>query len=420
MNTIKSYLIGLAAASLSIAQSYSISGTVKAKTGNGISGAVVRLEMAKDSTVTDNNGKFSFKRSSAIKDDILMHSNVPEIKLVNGFMKIYVSKMAIAEIAVYSVQGKKISAFKNFLSNGLNLLKTPDLGSGLYLYKIKIDNSEYVLVGCSFNKGMIKQNAFFTEQVSISGTEKARNAQTEFYDWLSAKKEGYIYNVTGLNASDTSGIEIIMLECVDTVRDVDGNLYHAVQIGKQVWMVENFRSTKLNDGTSLPEWNNQTTPAYCWPTRFVEDREAFGALYNWYTVKSGKLAPAGWHVPTKAEWDTLENYLIANKFNWDGSDSTDKVAKALAGRVYWYDSDTKGTIGKVPEENNTSGWSGYPAGFCGHELGLYRVGRDARWWGATEGSLGTAYARGLLYNSMTFDDYNFDPRDGNSVRLLKD
>lgn len=57
----------------------------------------------------------------------------------------------------------------------------------------------------------------------------------------------------------------------------------------------------------------------------------FGALYNWSVIKSGSIAPAGWHVPTDSEWTILEKYLVSHGYSWDGkSDSTDKVAKSLA------------------------------------------------------------------------------------------
>ena len=54
------------------------------------------------------------------------------------------------------------------------------------------------------------------------------------------------------------------------VNDVDGNTYNVIKIGDQVWMAENLRTTRYNDGTAIPyvtdgvAWANLTTPAYCW------------------------------------------------------------------------------------------------------------------------------------------------------------
>ena len=103
-----------------------------------------------------------------------------------------------------------------------------------------------------------------------------------------------------------------------TVKDADGNKYNTVKIGNQVWMVENLKTTKYNDGTEIlnvtsdTQWANLTTGAYCNYDNLESNAEIYGRLYNWYAVNTGKLAPAGWHVPTDDDWIILENYLIAN------------------------------------------------------------------------------------------------------------
>jgi uncharacterized protein (TIGR02145 family) len=97
-----------------------------------------------------------------------------------------------------------------------------------------------------------------------------------------------------------------------TVKDIDGNVYKTITIGTQVWMAENLRTTKLDDGKIVPLvtddkiWAGLNTPAYCWYTNNApENKNKYGALYNWYTVSTNKLCPRGWHVPTDAEWKTL-------------------------------------------------------------------------------------------------------------------
>jgi len=81
-------------------------------------------------------------------------------------------------------------------------------------------------------------------------------------------------------------------------------------------MAENLKTTKLNDGTSIPlvtssaTWGTLSTPAYCWYNNDEASyKVTYGALYNWYTVNTGKLCPSGWHIPNDAEWTTLTNYL---------------------------------------------------------------------------------------------------------------
>jgi uncharacterized protein (TIGR02145 family) len=96
------------------------------------------------------------------------------------------------------------------------------------------------------------------------------------------------------------------------VKDIDGNVYKTIKIGSQTWMAENLKTTKLNDGTKIPiiEGNEQfiaqKSPALCWYNNDTVYKRIYGGLYNWNSAKTGKLCPTGWHVPTDAEWITLE------------------------------------------------------------------------------------------------------------------
>jgi uncharacterized protein (TIGR02145 family) len=182
-----------------------------------------------------------------------------------------------------------------------------------------------------------------------------------------------------------------------TVTDADGNVYQSVKIGNQVWTVENLRTTKYNDGTAITKitdsaaWANiyydtLTTPAYCYynNTTNTDNIKKFGALYNWYAVNTGKLAPAGWHVPSDAEWDTLQNYLIVNGYNCDGTTTNNMVAKALSAKTDWESSTTPGTIGCDLTKNNRSGFSALPGGYRTLSGTFRAQGRLGYWRSTTE------------------------------------
>jgi uncharacterized protein (TIGR02145 family) len=213
------------------------------------------------------------------------------------------------------------------------------------------------------------------------------------------------------------------------VTDIDGNVYQTVKIGNQVWMTENLRTTKYNDGTAIPlvtdmdAWADLAAPGYCYyanttDTRFIKK---YGALYNWYAVDTKKLAPKGWHVPTAAEWDTMQNYLMTNGYNWDGTTTGDKIAKSLATKTDW-DADTNpGTIGNDLSKNNKSGFSALPGGY--REGGGYfdGVGYFSYWWNATEYNASYALYRILYYDQPNLLLYGTCRKDcGFSVRLLRD
>jgi uncharacterized protein (TIGR02145 family) len=95
------------------------------------------------------------------------------------------------------------------------------------------------------------------------------------------------------------------------VQDVEGHVYETVTIGSQTWMKQNLAATQLDDGTPIPlveddtAWISSSSFGYC----YYENKSAFaskyGALYNWYAVATGKLCPAGWHVPSGGEWLVL-------------------------------------------------------------------------------------------------------------------
>lgn len=99
------------------------------------------------------------------------------------------------------------------------------------------------------------------------------------------------------------------------VTDVDGNQYHTVTIGDQVWMVENLRTTKFRNGDAVPKATGNSnwgieSPQYCNIDYNDANAPVYGLMYNWYVVKdSRKIAPEGWHVPSKSEWMTLVDYL---------------------------------------------------------------------------------------------------------------
>lgn len=102
----------------------------------------------------------------------------------------------------------------------------------------------------------------------------------------------------------------------DTVVDIDGNVYHTVALGWQVWMSENLRVKKYRNGdpiqniTDSAEWRRLTSGAYCNYRNDTGNATVNGRLYNWFAVNdSRKLCPAGWHVPSETEFVSLINRL---------------------------------------------------------------------------------------------------------------
>lgn len=225
-----------------------------------------------------------------------------------------------------------------------------------------------------------------------------------------------------------TGLMAIFASCTDepinsaTVTDADGNVYHTVKIGTQTWMVENLKTTKYNDGTAIPNvtdntaWSNLSTAAYCWYVNEINYKNTNGALYNWYAVNTGKLAPVGWHVPTDVEWTTLITYGSAN-LGTSGS-----LAKALAANVGWVYDSNEGAIGKDLSKNNSSGFSAIPGSFRDEETGGFSgpISSYGAWWSATQYTYSSAWYRSMFSSNNTMGRFYDSKQYGFSVRCIKD
>lgn len=213
-----------------------------------------------------------------------------------------------------------------------------------------------------------------------------------------------------------------------TVTDIDGNVYNTVTLGTQTWMVENLKVTKLNDNTPLTfatsnaEWDTLGHPGYCWYDDDTINKNIYGGLYNWSAVHTGKLAPAGWHVPSDEEWTILENFLLDNAYNYDSTTSGNKYAKALAAVILWTPSALPGVVGNTdfPAYKNKTSFTALPGGqrdywgLCGY------INYEGYWWTTTETYGTSALMRCMLSNSVTFMRETQNQRYGLSVRCLKD
>ncbi len=109
-------------------------------------------------------------------------------------------------------------------------------------------------------------------------------------------------------------------EDVESVTDIDGNVYHSVNIGNQVWMTENLKTTHYRNGDPIPmvsdanTWGSLTAGAYCNYENNESNASAYGRLYNWYAINDDRnIAPLGWHVSTDEDWSALTIYLGGDK-----------------------------------------------------------------------------------------------------------
>ncbi len=196
-----------------------------------------------------------------------------------------------------------------------------------------------------------------------------------------------------------------------TVTDIDGNVYHTVTIGTQVWTVENLKVTKYRNGDPIPNvtdgsvWAALTTGAYYNIGNDSSFVSTYGRLYNWFAVTDSRnIAPAGWHVPTDAEWQTLINYL--------GGSFVAGGKMKEAGITHWNSPNAGAT--------NVSGFSALPASYRNYDGNFYGIGGYAYFWSSSEKASNYAWSVFLYYDfsdARQFDNYE---RYGFSVRLVRD
>jgi uncharacterized protein (TIGR02145 family) len=197
-----------------------------------------------------------------------------------------------------------------------------------------------------------------------------------------------------------------------TVTDYEGNIYKTVKLGRQLWMAENLRSTRFNDGTEIANitdglsWGDPsaTTPAYCWYNNdSVSFMSTYGALYNYYAVKTSKLCPTGWHVSSDDEWTTM----IA-LFGTPG-EAGGKLCET--GNLHWQ---------SIINATNESGFTALPGGRRYINYGAFlEMGKAGYWWTSTPWGSFQAYYRGIYPNMGVISGW-VENGVGYSVRCVKD
>ncbi len=223
---------------------------------------------------------------------------------------------------------------------------------------------------------------------------------------------------TGNDFEGWTGSTWLSLTIPNYITDIDGNIYHAIKIGSQVWLEENLKTTKFNDGSPIPlgdlasTWSNAATtsqPAYCWMNNDIANIIPYGALYNFYALDSmsngGKNAcPIGWHIPSSSEWNILINFL--------GGPTIAGGKLKERGTTHWLSPNTNATnsVGFTAVAGGRRGPSGTFASFG--STGYYRT--------RTPDIFPECYYVQLNYNSPSVSNTVWNNGIGMSVRCVRD
>ena len=195
----------------------------------------------------------------------------------------------------------------------------------------------------------------------------------------------------------------------------DQSLYPWVRIGEQIWMGNNmaylpyanpstvvsttearsyvfgYEGTSVTAAMATPNWDN------------------YGALYNYAAALIA--CPDGWHLPTDAEWKTMEMYLgmsqaDADKNGWRTGGSVELKLKAT-------------TAWGANSNTNSAKFNAIPSGLLDGN-GFYQLMTSAVYWTATSFDATKAYDRYMSADTVGISRGAWPKSEAYSVRCIRD
>lgn len=409
------FLIAIYSTFTANAQSFLISFT-----GAGASASVttVKVENLTKGTSLSLNGTDVLRLTLSTGISPVKNNQSSELKIYpnpvteNSLIEIYPPISGDAVISLLDINGRVIYQTNTYLEKLRQEFWLSGLKHGIYLITVK--GNGYQISGKLLCTGKsngtirienVSNSMQSTDNKKSEGDSKGVLTTVDMPysngDWLKFTGISGVFStiVTDKPSSDKT-IMFDFTSCTDG----DGNNYPVVQIGAQIWVAENLKTTKFNDGSSIPietnntAWFNLTTFAYCWYDNDISKKDLYGALYNWYTVNRGNLCPAGWHVPNDDEWTVLTTFL--------GGESVAGGKLKETGTARWSPN---------TDASNETGFTALPGGMRGNggyffDLGYY----GGYWWSATEN-----WGRIIYCRSSDISNLYDVSTTGCSVRCVK-
>ncbi len=175
------------------------------------------------------------------------------------------------------------------------------------------------------------------------------------------------------------------------ITDIDGNNYSIVKISNQYWMSENLKTEHYRDNSEL---------TFYYYNDDESNKNLYGGLYTWNTATDPRgICPENWHIPTRAEFTTLYQYLTPN------------AGRKMKANILW---------SNLNYNDNVSGYSGIPAGRRSSNNVYEQLFQYGQWWDNTETNTTTAYQLYLIATDNAMHDVTFNKAYALSVRCIRD
>lgn len=377
-------------------------------------------------------------KSVALQEDEDSNFRVGDSLLVTVYKKAY-----LPDSVSFVLKG---SCTQNFSLTPIAPPEVSTLGSG------NVSDTSAMLTGQLLANGgdeIVEQGFFWSDTlVALSEFSNRIQAQTDTSAVFTANLTGlkdqtpYYFVAYARNHYKTGYGSIMDFKTKEAVSgkliDIrDGKRYSTVKIGNQWWMAENLAylpavspSAIVSDTSALfyvYDYQGINTDSAKSTANFTK----YGVLYNWPAAMNKTTAsdfnpsnvqgvcPANWHLPSEAEWNQLQNFLIENGYNYDGSTTGNLMAKSLCDTTLWKSSTVVGTPGNELYTNNATGFSAVPGGYLiDWTHNFSSLGTYTYWWTTSEISDKLGLSARIYYNSKDVKSSVDTKSAANSVRCV--
>jgi uncharacterized protein (TIGR02145 family) len=211
---------------------------------------------------------------------------------------------------------------------------------------------------------------------------------------------------------------------VFSVTDIDGNTYKAAKIGNQVWMTEDLRVTHYRNGDDIERLKGVSAyevvnaPKYYFVYDDLDQNsELFGNLYTWDAIAdSRQIAPAGWHIPSHAEWQEIQKSqgMSDQQISLVCDDQNDMGGKLKHTESSYWNSPNAGA-------SNSSGLGLKGGGFRSPKsTGFVNFKKVGAYWSSTSFNSDDAWYRHLYNDKASLCSTHSSKKNGFALRCIKD
>jgi len=316
-------------------------------------------------------------------------------------------------INIYNLQGQLVIHKNEYAGAGTHSFVLSGIKTGVYIVSVKTQDKNFVNRLVSLDTRLTEPTLQKTsvEKPFLMQTISKSTKSNVFQMWywpndiiLFIGKSGNYGRVLTQVLTDDAFIDFNFIPCTDA----DNNHYKVVTVGQQTWMYENLATTKyiggyaINNDTGTTQWSTTSEGAYVWYDNDINNKDNYGALYNYFALRGDSICPQGWMLPAYADWTLLID--SAGGASLAGGRLKDR------GTNFWAVPNTGAT--------NEYGFTAMPGGFR-DAFGLFHAQTQSGiWWSKTVANPDSSFFAEMSYQSAEVHNGQERNNAGFSVRCI--